>query len=62
LEAIFGTIIELNHTKGIPMNVVCPHCGVKLVIGKDDILGKFYICPKCHWAFSWEENLNKKSE
>jgi len=39
------------------MKITCPMCRAVLEIGKDDVLGNYYVCSNCHWAFQWERNI-----
>jgi len=46
------------------MKITCPMCRSVLEIKKDDVLGRYYVCPNCHWTFQWESHIRfaKKSQ
>ena len=39
------------------MKITCPMCQAVLEIKKDDVLGKYYVCPNCDWAFQWKRHI-----
>jgi len=42
---------------GVDMKITCPMCRAVLEIRKDDVLGKYFVCPNCHWTFQWENHI-----
>jgi predicted RNA-binding Zn-ribbon protein involved in translation (DUF1610 family) len=52
-----GTLIDIYLVGELDMKITCPLCRAILEIKKDDVLGKYYVCPNCHWAFQWEPHL-----
>jgi len=39
------------------MQIVCPRCRKKMEAKPDEVIGRFFICQKCHFFFLWEIQL-----
>ena len=39
------------------MQFSCPRCRKKMEAKPDEVIGRFFICQKCHYFFLWEKQL-----
>ena len=39
------------------MQISCPRCRKKIEAKPDEVIGRFFICQKCHYFFLWEKQL-----
>jgi hypothetical protein len=36
------------------MIIICPDCKKKYNCRPEELIGKYFVCPKCHNIFLWE--------
>ena len=39
------------------MKLICPKCKKVQDVQKDAVMGRYFVCRYCQYAFMWEKNL-----